>query len=164
MTSSLLDKDKHDRNRFDCGVDALNNYLKLMANQQSARDNSRTYVLEDKKHSSYIIGFFTLTIIPVDLSVLPDKLLKKHKNVRAGGLIARLAVDKRYSGEGYGEWLLVEALNKLLLASDTVGFPVVFVDAKDGAAHFYEKFGFTAFKDNPDKLFITVATIRNSLK
>ena len=46
MNSVHLDKSKHDRKRFDCGVDALNNYLRLMANQQSVRDNTRTYVLE----------------------------------------------------------------------------------------------------------------------
>ena len=135
-----------------------------MANQQSLRDNNRTYILEDNEHPSYIVGFFTLTVTPVDMSALPEKLLKKHLNTRAGGLIARLAVDKRYSGKGYGEWLLIDALNKLLSASETVGFPVIIVDAKDGAAQFYEKFGFTAFKDNPNKLFITVATIRKSLK
>ncbi len=33
MNSELLDKNKHDRNRFDCGIEALNNYLSLMANQ-----------------------------------------------------------------------------------------------------------------------------------
>ena len=120
--------------------------------------------MEDKEHPSYIVGFFTLTVTPVDLSALPEKLLKKHLNARAGGLIARLAVDKRYSGKGYGEGLLIDALNKLLSASESVGFPVIIVDAKDGAAQFYEKFGFTVFKDNPNKLFITVATIRKSLK
>ena len=164
MISILLDKASHNRNQFDCGVNALNNYLKLMTTQQSARDNSRTYVLEDSEQPGYIVGFYTLTVTPVDMSALPEKLLKKHLNARAGGLIARLAVDKRYSGKGFGEWLLIDALNKLLSASDTVGFPVIIVDAKDGAAQFYEKFGFTAFKDNPNKLFITVATIRKSFK
>jgi GNAT superfamily N-acetyltransferase len=164
MISTLLDKARHDRNRFDCGVTALNNYLKLMANQQSARDNSRTYVLEDVEQPGYIVGFYTLTVTPVNLSALAEKLLKKHLNARAGGLIARLAVDKRYSGSGFGEWLLIEALKKLLSASDTVGFPVIIVDAKDGAAQFCGKFGFTAFRDSPNKLFITVATIRDSLK
>ena len=31
MQTVLLDKDKHDRNRFNCGIEALNNYLKVMA-------------------------------------------------------------------------------------------------------------------------------------
>jgi len=57
----------------------------------------------------------------------------------AAGLIARLAVDKRYTQRGFGEWLLIDALKKLLAASDTVGFPLIVVDAKEGAVGFYEK-------------------------
>ena len=162
MISVLLNKKKHNRNRFDCGIKALNNYLCMMANQQSGRDNTRTFVLEDRKTEN-IIGYYTLTMSPVDLGALPEKLQKKHKNVHAGGLIARLAVDKRYAGQGYGEWLLIDALKKMLLASDTVAFPIVIVDAKAGAVEFYKKFGFTPFLDIPDKLFMTITDIRASL-
>lgn len=80
------------------------------------------------------------------------------------GLIARLAVDKRYAKQGFGEWLLIDALRRLLDASETVGFPLVVVDAKDGVANFYERFGFTAFQDMPNKLFMTIADIRHSLQ
>jgi len=162
MVSVLLDKKKHNRSYFDCGIDSLNNYLRLMANQQSGKDNTRTFVLENTKPES-IIGYYTLTMSPVNLSALPKKLQKKHKNIHSGGLIARLAVDKRYTKQGYGEWLLIDALKKMLSASDTVAFPVVIVDAKEGAIEFYKKFGFTPFLDTPNKLFITIADIRTSL-
>ena len=163
MNSVPLDKSKHDRKRFDCGVDALNNYLRLMANQQSVRDNTRTYILEDESIHNHIIGYYTLTIIPLDLGSLSSRLQKKHQNSRAGGLVARLAVDKRCSGKGYGEWLLIDALNKLMSASETVGFPAVIVDAKDGSALFYQKFGFRAFRDTADKLFITISDVQQTI-
>ena len=163
MQSVLLDKDKHDRNRFDCGIDALNNYLKVMASQQAKKDNTRTFVLEDDNDDSHIIGFYTLTMTPIDLKALPKKLQKNHQSSTSGGLIARLAVDDRYKGKGFGEWLLIDALRKLLMASDSVAFPVVIVDAKDGAKLFYERYGFQAFKDAEHKLFITIADIRASL-
>lgn len=163
MITIQLDKKKHNRNRFDCGVDVLNNYLQMMANQQSSKDNSRTFVLEDESKPSYIIGYYTLTMTAIDLNSLPIKLQKKHQNAQAGGLIARLAVDKRYSKQGFGEWLLIDALKKLLTASETVGFPLIIVDAKDGAIEFYKKFGFTAFLDTTNKLFITIADVRKTL-
>lgn len=50
-------------------------------------------------------------------------------------------VGHRYKGQGFGEWLLIDALRKLLMVSETVAFPVVIVDAKDGAEYFYEKYG-----------------------
>ncbi|HDY8048613.1 TPA: N-acetyltransferase, partial [Vibrio vulnificus] len=37
------------------------------------------------------------------------------------------------------------------------------VDAKDGAKHFYERYGFQAFEDAENKLFITIADVRASL-
>ncbi len=164
MEVQLLDKIRHDRSRFDCGVEPLNRYLKLMANQQGKRDNARTYVLEDSGNPSNIVGFYTLTLASIDLSFLPSSIRKKHQTVTSAGLIARLAVDKRFKGQGFGEWLLVDALKKLLSASDVVGFPLVVVDAKDGAREFYLQYGFTAFNDIPNKLYITVSDIRASLR
>ncbi len=164
MITVQLDKKKHNREAFDCGVDALNNYLRVIAGQQSSRDNTRTFVLEDANVSESIIGFYTLTMTSFNLNALPEKLQKKHNNVKAGGLIARLAVDKRYVKQGFGEWLLIDALKKLLLASQIVAFPIIIVDAKEGVIQFYKKFGFTAFLDTPDKLFITLAEVRASLE
>lgn len=163
MISVPLDRSSHDRKRFDCGVEALNNYLRVMANQQSAKDNSRTFVLEDVNNACYIIGYYTLTMTSIDLSALPERLQKRHHNAQSSGLIARLAVDKRYVRQGYGEWLLIDALKKLLLASETVAFPLVVVDAKTGAIEFYKRFGSTPFFDTPDKLYMTVSDIRISL-
>jgi len=135
----------------------------MMANQQSNKDNSRTFVLEDESKPKYIIGLYTLTMAPIDLSALPPALQKKHHHAHSGGLIARLAVDKRYTHQGYGEWLLVDALKKLVSASDQVAFPVIIVDAKAGAIQFYEKFGFIPFAHQANKLFITVADVRFNL-
>jgi len=128
MLTIPLDKKKHDRQRFDCGVDPLNNYLKVMANQQAAKNNTRTFILEDDSNSAYIIGYYTLTMTSLDLTALPTDLQKKHKNANSSGLIARLAVDRRYTGQGFGEWLLIDSLKKLLAASDSVAFPLITVD------------------------------------
>ncbi len=164
MITIPLNKKKHNRNRFDCGVDALNNYLRMMANQQSSKDNTRTFVLEDANNPEDIIGYYTLTMASIDLNALPRKLQKKHQNAQSAGLIARLAVDKRYFKQGFGEWLLIDALKKLLSASETVAFPLIIVDAKAGAIQFYKKFGFTAFLDTTDKLYLTIADVRSSLE
>jgi GNAT superfamily N-acetyltransferase len=67
---------------------------------------TRTYVIEDPQNESRIIGFYTLIMTQVDL--------EKHKFSTTGGLIARLAVDKKYKNNGFGEWLLIDGLKKLL--------------------------------------------------
>jgi len=164
MITAPLDKKGHDRKSFDCGIDALNNYLRMMANQQDKKDNTRTFVLEDINKPKSIIGYYTLTMTSLDLSILPEQLQKKHSNAQSAGLIARLAVDQQYFQQGYGEWLLIDALKKLLLASETVAFPLVIVDAKEGAVEFYKKFGFIDFLDMPNKLYMTISSIRKSIK
>ena len=163
MKTVLLDKTKHNRNRFNCGIEALNNYLKAMASQQAKKDNTRTFVLEDDNDNSNVIGFYTLTMTLIDLKGLPEKLQKKHQPTASGGLIARLEIDEHYKGKGFGEWLLIDALRKLLAASENVAFPAVIVDAKDGAKLFYERYGFQAFQGAEGKLFITIADVRASL-
>ncbi len=55
MISIALDKNRYDRKHFDCGVKELNTYLQMMANQQSSKDNTRTFVLEDEKNPQFII-------------------------------------------------------------------------------------------------------------
>jgi len=37
---------------------------------------------------------------------------------------------------------------------------MVIVDAKDGIAEFYEKFGFSLFLNEENKLYLLIATIR----
>ncbi len=133
-----------------------------MASQHSKRDNIRTFVLEDDKNPRVIIGYYTLTLATIDLTALPADLQKKHQNVHSASLIARLAVDKRYKGKGFGEWLFVDILKKLLHASDSVTFPLIVVDTKDGASGFYKKFGFVPFLDEMNRLFITVDSVRKS--
>jgi len=164
MITVPLDKKKHDRKRFDCSVDSLNNFLRMMASQQSRKDNVRTFVLEDVNAAKHIISYYSLTMAHIDLNALPKNLQTKHKCIYAGGLIARLAVDKRYVNQGYGEWLLIDALTKMLVVSETIAFPIVVVDAKDGAITFYKRLGFTPFLDTPNKLFITIADIRSILE
>lgn len=163
MKTVLLDKRRRNRAGFDCGVEALNNYLKMMASQQAVKDNSRTFILEDPHGEERIVGYYTLTMTRIEMERLPDSLSKRHKSNQSAGLIARLAVDRRYSGQGYGAFLLVDALRRLLQASDLVAFPLVVVDAKAGVAGFYKNMGFTPFNDVDGSLFMTMADVRRSL-
>ena len=164
MRTVLLDSKRHNRTVFDCGVEPLNKFLRTLASQQARSDNSRTYVLEHTDQPNRIIGYYTLAVAWIDLSPLPSDLQKRHHNAQmAAGLIARLAVDRIWTGQGYGEWLLVNALNRLLEAGDIVGFPLIVADEKIGEGKFYQRFGFKPFFDEPDHLFITTVNARATI-
>ncbi|MFC0572163.1 GNAT family N-acetyltransferase [Paraburkholderia solisilvae] len=78
-------------------------------------------------------------------------------------LLARLAVDTKYKGQGLGEHLLAHALDTVLTTAEAIGVQCVVVDAIDsGAAGFYRKYGFEPFTDTPRRLFLPVATIKQA--
>ncbi len=47
--------------------------------------------------------------------------------------MAYLAIDERYKGKGFSEWLLIDALQPLLAASDRLALPIVTIDGKYSA-------------------------------
>lgn len=151
---------EHNRNGFDCGVPALNNFLQKIAGQKSDRNQAQTYVLPADNHQT-VVGFFTLATTRFDWREVAGK---KNKTVDTAALIARLAVDKRFTGQGVGLFLLRTALEKLIVANDILGIPIIVVDAKDGAAAFYETVGFQFLEEGGNRLFITMETVLDAIK
>jgi len=131
--------------------------------QHSDRGISKTFVLVSDKSKTTIFGYFTLTICEVRFDSLTEedsKKLPKTHPVPAGKL-ARLAVSSLHQKKGYGEQLLVSAMEHFLQAHDVVGMSALFVDAKDeNAVAFYKKYDFVPSSDNPMCLYMPVQTIR----
>ncbi|MBK8908921.1 MAG: hypothetical protein IPM60_13755 [Rhodospirillales bacterium] len=64
-------------------------------------------------------------------------------------------------GKGLGAFLLMDALNRILLATQTLAVHAVIVDAKDdAAAAFHRKYGLIPFAGAGRRLFLPMATIR----
>lgn len=78
-------------------------------------------------------------------------------------MIARLAVDAGDHGKGLGAALLLDALERIVAASELVGIRAVVVHAIDDAAAFYEHFAFKALADEPRTLMIPMAAVRDVL-
>ena len=94
------------------------------------------------------------------LSDLPAETIRTlpRYNLIPATSIGRLAVDERYRGQGFGRYLLADALFRSW-RNEIASFAVV-VDAKDDSARsFYEREGFLALPDQPLKLFRPMADI-----
>lgn len=157
----------HQRNDFDCGSDALNRYLGTQARQEMERDAAIVYVLVPSDRPTRIAGYYSLSSTAVRLSEWPEptrRKLPRYPLVPAT-LIGRLAVDQIYRGLRLGERLLIDALRWSLTASRTVASVAVIVDAKEATAvAFYLRYGFTAFPDQPLRLFLPMKTIAELAK
>jgi GNAT superfamily N-acetyltransferase len=154
---------KHDRTGFDCGVDELNKYLQRVARQHLNKGMSRTFVLIDDSRSTDIIGFYTLAACEVFVEKLPRKYSKKYPPKAPAAKLARLAVSKKNQRQGYGTFMMINAIERILTVSKNLGIIGFFVDAKNEAARqYYEQFGFIPLPDNPLELFLPIATLQQA--
>ncbi len=152
----------HDRSRFDCGVPALNSFLKATARQHGEKGISRTFVLLDQEKTAAILGYFTLTLCEVRTEHLPAAYAKKYPQHGLPAVrLARLAVSGKYQKKGYGSLLLAEAIHRTVLIAEQAGLIGLFVDAKDERAHkFYERYGFVSLPGHVMQLFLPIETLR----
>jgi len=156
--------DQHQRGRFDCGEEALNTFLQTLARQQQTKGISKTFVLVDSAKPKTIVGFFSLAACEVISENLPPAWSRKYPSKAPGAKLARLAVDRKHQGKGYGQLLMIEAMKKTLLVAENIGIIGFFVDAKHHAARtYYEQFGFISFRQEPLEMFLPLATLRQVL-
>ena len=161
MEFSVLNPKYHNRKDFDCGVEALNRYLKQMAGQDQKRSLSKVYVLTEGES---IIGYYSLSAHSVSRENLPE-------GIKLGGyqdipflLLGRLAVDKKYQGQGLGDALIFHAFKTTQEAAEKVGILGIIVDAKDeNAAGFYEGFGFVRLQGSSRRLVLNISALSSLL-
>jgi ribosomal protein S18 acetylase RimI-like enzyme len=154
-------EDRHDRSAFSCGKKPLDDYIRKYAMQNQARGYGQTYVaIRDR--SLIVDGFFTLAMSSVAFENLPEGL-RKHcpKYPMPAALLAQLAIDQKSQGQGLGEMLLFEAIRRLVGASEIIAARAIIVKAIDeGAAAFYQRYGFLTLTDLPGHLYLPMDTAR----
>lgn len=159
LDCSLLDE-YSSIHEFDCGENELNYYLKDLALLFQKRRFGITMIFFEKEDpSKKVVGFYTLCPASIQQDLLPPKLLTGPRpNPIPGFRIARLAVDKRFQGQGFGHNIFVHALKKCLDQALQIGGSVIVIDAKhQKAKKFYEKFGFLPL---PGQQLILIQTIK----
>ena len=148
----------HDREGFDCGSQALNDWLRRVSRQHQEKGLSKTFVAVRNENPAGICGYYALTLSELENRHLPAAWRKKLPRRVPGVRLGRLAVDQRFQGKGLGELLLVDALNRAQRIYDEAGGIGLFVDAVDEkAAGYYLRFGFMAIPDTPLLLFYPAA-------
>ena len=151
-----LDPRRHDRAAFDCGVEALNRYLRTLAVQHRTKGIATTFVLVDTTAPATILGYYSLSaaslafdrLTEADRKGLPDYPIPAVR-------IGRLAASAAHRGQRLGELLLANAIKRTLFARHTLGVYAVVVEAKDTAAEaFYRKYGFRPCDASTRQLYL----------
>ena len=152
-----LDPSKHRREEFDCGVDALNDYLKKRARKEMDAGLAVCFVAVPESDPGCIAGFYTLSAATILTSALPESVTKKLPRYGdfPATLLGRLARSTAFKGQGLGDRLIMSAFARVAHAAEEVASWAIVTDPKDdNARQFYEEFGFSELSVN--RLFLTM--------
>jgi ribosomal protein S18 acetylase RimI-like enzyme len=151
-----LETKRHNRSGFDCGVEALNRYLKTQAGQHRIKGIATTFVLVDSERPSLILGYYSLSAASLAFDRLTETDRKGLPAYPVPAVrIGRLATSVSARRQGLGELLLQNALKRILRARNTIGVHAVIVEAKDLAAEeFYRKYGFRLCDPQSRQLYL----------
>ena len=140
-TPRLLEAED-DASHFDCGVAALNEWLKKRALVNHLSGASRSYVITESRR---IVAFYCLSAGAIQHSAAPGKIRRNMPEPIPLIVMGRLAVDLTFQGGGLGPVLLRHALERTQELAKGVGIRALLVHAKDETgANFYKRFGFVA--------------------
>ena len=157
---------KHDRDSFDCGEPALNEFLKQHARKSHEKGAARTFLALSRADGRTILGYYSLCPASLQYARVPDvvrKGLARH-DVPVFRL-GRLAVGREFQGHGLGGQLILAAGRRCFLAAAEVGGVAILIDAKsERAAGWYASYGAVALSDAPLSLVLPLATIQAALQ
>jgi GNAT superfamily N-acetyltransferase len=132
---------QHRLDEFDCGKPALTEWLLRHARQAQASGSARTFVACD---GDRIAGYFSLTVGQIDTLEAPARIRRGMGQYPIPLVIlARLAVDLDYQGQGLGVSLLQDAVRRTLAIAEHAGIRALLTHPIDAKAEaFYRRFGF----------------------
>lgn len=149
----------HDLDAFDCGKEPLNRFLKRHALASQQAESAQTYVVT---HGSAVVGYYSLAAGSVSHETATGRIkqgLARHPIPVI--LLARLAVDRHWTGQGLGSALLKDALKRTAQAAETIGARALLVHALDDEAKsFYEHFDFEPSPTDPYHLFLIMKQLK----
>jgi GNAT superfamily N-acetyltransferase len=155
----------HNREAFNCGEEALNEFLRRYARRSHELGGAKTFLAISDTDET-ILGFYSLSPASVEYARVPEIVrrgLARHE-VPAFRL-ARLAVDKRWHGKGIGGQLLLAAGRRCLLAAEEVGGVALLIDAKnDSVVKWYTSYGAVSLTDARLTLMLPLVTIASALR
>ena len=151
-----------EKSGFVCGEKALDRYFAKYALTNDQMGVGKTFVLRAQEvQDPGILGFYSLSMASIqspNLGRLMQEKLPRYPMPVV--LLGRLAVHQDAQGRGLGGFLLLDALERALNISESIGSIGMIVDAKNASAQsFYERYGFAELtQDWPKRMFLSFRT------
>lgn len=152
-----------DLSQFSCGKLALDEWIKKYALQAGSSGAANTFILQNEPAA--VVGYYSISMGSI-------AQVEAIERVRRGTgrypipiiLLARLAVDQKFQGQGIGRGLLRDAVIRGMNISREVAFRAIITHPiDDEAADFYMKFGFEQSPISSGQLMILIKDVRKAL-
>lgn len=145
----------HNLDEFNCGVSALDNWLRKRARSNERSRAARTYVLCD---GDRVIGYYALASGSLANKMAPGEIKRNRPDLIPVMVLGRLAIDQAYQGNKLGDALLRDAILRVLQAADIAGIKAVLAHAISAEAKkFYIDRGFIVSPFEPVTLVLPLA-------
>ena len=164
-----FDPVRHDRSDFSCGTERLDNFLRFSARKRQKDDFTRVFVAV-AEGSPGILGYYALNAHAVAMGELGADRPRRAPNTGSipALYLSMIAVDRSWQGKGLGSDLAIDALGRALSIAGEVGLKLVVLDVIDDGGseafarrvEFYRRLGFQSFQDRPERMLITIDTVR----
>ncbi len=106
-----------------------------------------------------MIGFYSLATGSVTHAIAPGGLRRNMPDPLPIIILARLAVDSSYHGQGLGADLLHDAVLRICRVAENIGVRAIMVHAlSDAAKQFYLHHGFMSSTTQEKTLFLRLPT------
>lgn len=161
-----LDLARHDRSRFECGEQVLDEWLRRYAGQGRRRDTAATWVIADA--ADIVVAYASVAMTAIDRSAAPPSIASQAPDPVPALLLGRLAVDHRYSGLGIGTALVAHVLATAVeLNTKAACRAVVVTSLNSEVRYWWERLGFCRL-DPADEdcldLYLLTADIEATLR
>jgi GNAT superfamily N-acetyltransferase len=148
----------HDFADFRSGEASLDDWLKRRARANQASGASRTYVVCEGRR---VMGYYALASGMITVENAPGRFRRNMPNPIPVAVLARLAVDQDWQGQGVGRALFRDAARRVAQAADAIGIRGIVVHAiSEEAKGFYLALGFDPSPQEPMTLMVTLSDVR----
>lgn len=153
--------DHHEIENFSSGQVSLDEWLRRRARANQTSGASRTYVVCAVKQ---VIAYYALSSGAITVESAPGRFRRNMPNPIPVVVLARLAVDRHWQGQGLGRALFRDAARRVEQAADAIGIRGIVVHAiSEEAKSFYLSLGFDPSPGDPMTLLVTLADVRAAL-
>jgi GNAT superfamily N-acetyltransferase len=146
--------------KFRCGENSLDLFIRKHALKNQNADSSQTYVVH---RDNVVIGYYSLVFSEMKLDNCPEEIRKDMPSAFPVPVMrfARFAVLKSEQSRGIGKALLKDAFVRTISAAQIAGLRAIVVDAlNDRMVETYKNLGFIECPAGKRTLMIHIETVR----